>query len=213
MDIHTIDRDGAVREGLAATAHDTRADLLRKAAIATGGLVGGAALLALRPEVAGAQTRGDIAILNFALTLEELEAAFYADAKQRAGLTGPAAEFADVAGVHEAAHVQALRGVLGDAAIAKPAFDFSSTNTSPAAFLETAIALEDVGVRAYKGQADRIRALPVLRAALAIHSVEARHAAWARYLAGQPPVTSAVEPPLRRASVLRIVAETGFIRT
>jgi hypothetical protein len=212
--IEDVDRDGAIRETADAVARDSRADLLRKAAIASGGLVGGAALLALDPSIAGAQTDSDVSILNFALTLEELEAAFYADALQRGGLTGGALQLAQVAGAHEAAHVATLRGVLGTKAIAKPTFDFGSATTSEAAFLRTAVTLEDTGVAAYKGQAPAIENGKVLRAALAIHSVEARHAGWARFLApGVDPVIAPTDPPLTRAQVLSAVQQTGFIKS
>jgi hypothetical protein len=211
--LEDVDRDGAIRETADAVAGDTRADLLRKAAIASGGLVGGAAVLALRPEIAGAQGAGDIAILNFALTLEELEAAFYADALAHAGLTGGPLELAQVAGTHEAAHVVTLRKVLGSAAIARPTFSFGSATTSSAAFLRTAVLLEDTGVAAYKGQAPAIKNGAVLRAALAIHSVEARHAGWARFLAPDAdPVIAPVDAPLTRAQVLSAVRRTGFIQ-
>ena len=204
-----VDRDGAIREGLDAVQGDTRAGVLAKAALAAGGMVGAASLLA--PGGARAQGRADIAILNFALVLEELEAAFYADALARAGLTGGARQLAQTAGAHERGHVAALRKVLGEQAVARPRFDFRGTTEDERRFLTTAVALEEVGVAAYKGQAPLIRNGDILRAALAIHSVEARHAAWARFLAGLNPVLAPIDPPLTRAGVLRAVEETGFI--
>ena len=79
-------------------------------------------------------------------------------------------------------------------------------------FVATAIVLEDTGVRAYKGQAPFIQETAVLEAALAIHSVEANHAAWIRYIAGEiPTYTGAFELPLTKSQVLAIVKKTGFI--
>ena len=57
----------------------------------------------------------------------------------------------------------------------------------PKAFLKTAVAFEDLAVEAYKGQAPRLQSEQVLAAALGIHTVEARHAAWMRYLNGITP--------------------------
>ena len=50
-----------------------------------------------------------------------------------------------------------------------------------------------------------------LASALAIHSVEARHAAWIRRLAGKPPVAGPFDEPLTRAAATRIVARTHFV--
>ena len=78
-------------------------------------------------------------------------------------------------------------------------------------FRATAIALEDTGVSAYAGQAPLIDNTAILKAALSIHSVEARHAAWIRNIAGQIPAPNAFDPALTKQQVLDIVASTGFI--
>ncbi len=137
-------------------------------------------------------------VLNFALTLEHLEAEFYVTGVGTAGLI-PAEmrESFDQIRKHEVAHVAFLSGVLGSAAIAKPRFDFtggSGSGNGPFAdvfrngqtFAAVAQAFEDTGVRAYKGQAANLMGhTDVLRAALKIHSVEARHAAQVRRMRGQ----------------------------
>ena len=137
-------------------------------------------------------------ILNFALTLEHLEAEFYVTGVGTSGLIpaemrGPF----DQIRKHEVAHVAFLRSVLGSAAIAKPTFDFtggSGAGNGPFAdvfrnaqtFAAVAQAFEDTGVRAYKGQAANLMGHnDVLRAALRIHSVEARHASQVRRMRGQ----------------------------
>lgn len=131
-------------------------------------------------------------ILNFALTLEYLEAEYYTMGVQAAGLI-PAAHVPifDLIRMHEVSHVALLQSVLGGAATAKPEFDFTAGGTfAPftdyAQFQILAQAFEDTGVRAYKGGAAGLAAAPdLLDAALQIHSVEARHASEVRALRGQ----------------------------
>jgi rubrerythrin len=186
----------------------TRGAFLRRAALAGAG----AGVIGLRPGRADAATpERDVEILNFALTLEELEAAFYADAIAKGALSGDVLRFAQEVGGHEQTHVETLRKTLGEAAIAKPTFDFKDATASKAAFLKTAVTLEDTGVAAYKGQAARITSTAVLKAALSIHSVEAKHAAWARRLSKGAPSPAAFEGTKTMAQVLAAVKQTGFI--
>ena len=212
LSLEQIDTDGALRETAVAAAGDTRAGFLAKAVLLGGGALGGSAILALAAEGAHAQSRSDVAILNFALTLEYLEAAFYTEATEMGALSGELELFSRVVGAHERAHVRALKQVLGRRAVKKPRFDFRGTTESASAFRKTAIVLEDTGVAAYKGQAARIDSNAVLEAALAIHSVEARHAAWIRDIAGQSPAPEAFDEPASRSEVLAAVAQTRFIR-
>jgi hypothetical protein len=214
--LEALDADGAVQE--AAHAVDpggaaTRADFFRTAAIGGGALVAGGILVGGLPGLAlGAPSkRQDTAILNYALTLEYLEAAFYTQALAGAGLTGETRRFALVAGAHEAAHVAALRKVLGRAAVARPSFDFKDTVQGQDAFQATAVAVEDLGVSAYAGQGPRLKQAAVIEAALAIHSVEARHAAWIRQIVGKNPAPAAFDPARSRTRVLEVVGGTGFI--
>lgn len=214
LTLETVDRDGALRESAEKVAGDTRARFIAKAAGATGALVGGGLLLA---GPAAAQSGGlsatDKDILNFALTLEELEAAFYAEAIAKGKLSGQVLAFAKVAGGHEKTHVSALRRTLGSDAIAKPTFDFKGTTGARSSFLTTAVKLEDTGVEAYKGQAPLVQSDAVLAVALSIHSIEAKHAAWVRRLSGLLPtrVLSGIENPATKAEVLAAVKATGFI--
>ncbi|GAB3979386.1 hypothetical protein GCM10028806_44610 [Spirosoma terrae] len=132
-------------------------------------------------------------VLNFALTLEYLEAEFYNKGLASGGLiTGMEGwnTFQQIA-KHENAHVALLKSALGGAAIAKPNFDFTAKGAYPdvfsnyKTFMTLAQAFEDTGVRAYKGQAANLISAPdVLTVALQIHSVEAMHAAKVRYLGG-----------------------------
>lgn len=154
---------------------------------------------------------GDIDILNYALLLEELQAAFYTEAERSKALTGASQQAVEVIGAVERAHVKALRGVLGKKAIKAPSFNFKGTTEDPNAFLRTAVGFEDLAVAAYKDQAPLIKSTEVLAAAIAIHSVEARHAAWIRYLAGSQPATDAFDKPLSRKEATALVNATGFI--
>jgi rubrerythrin len=202
-----IDQDGAIADAVAGLHGRTRADLLR------GALLGGGALLAAcaRPAAAAAGTQRDVSILNFALTLEELQAAFYTEVERNKVLQGELKRQAETVGGHERAHVRAFREVLGSKAIKRPHFDFGGATEGSDAFRRTAVAFEDLAVAAYKGQAPHIRSRAYLASALAIHSVEARHAAWIRRLAGKPPVAGPFDEPVSGATATRIVARTHFV--
>src|SRR5215207_8726891 len=143
LPIQSVDVDGAIREAEDAVAGDTRAQFFRKAAIGGGALVGSSAFMGMLPELAAAKPskKQDVKILNYALTLEYLEAAFYTEAA--AALTGDQKAIATLLASHENTHVQAIKGVLGKKAVAKPSFDFQGTNTDPAKFIPTALLLEN----------------------------------------------------------------------
>ena len=202
-----IDADGAICEAAARAGGASRAELLRTAAL------GGAGLLAALtwPPPGAAAGRTDTDILNFALTLEELQAAFYTETERIGALGRRAEEATRVVGSVERAHVKALRKVLGRSAVRRPKFDFRGTTEDEREFLRTAVAFEDLAVAAYKAQAPRIRSREVLAAAVGIHTVEARHAAWMRRLYGIKPVTNAFDEPSSRSAVLRTVASTRFV--
>ncbi len=203
-----FDIDGAVREAADRVNHGSRRSFLKGA-----GVLGGvAALSGVLPGVASAaSSSGDTAILNYALTLEYLETAFYASALAHAGLTGEHKTFATTVHKHEVAHVETIKAVLGSKAVKRPSFDFGAAVRSTGAFTKTAILLEDTGVQAYQGQAANITSQVVFEAALSIHPVEARHAAWIRNIAGEPPAPASFNPALSEAAVLSAVQSTGFI--
>ena len=127
--------------------------------------------------------------LNFALTLEYLESAFY---NKYIGLNvtqGANKATFDQIAKHEMDHVTLLKSVLGASAVSSPTFDFTAGGmfdpTVYSTFLILAQAFEDTGVRAYKGQAPVLLGTTTLTVALQIHSVEARHAAMVRKIRGQ----------------------------
>jgi Ferritin-like domain len=206
LTLEQFDTDGALRETLAAAEGQTRAELLRGATLgAIAAVLAGAA-----PAQAGGR-RSDVSILNFALGLEYLQEAFYNEVDGMHVLQGELARQARVVGGHERAHVKAFRATLGSSAMARPRFDFGGATEQAAAFRKTAVAFEDLAVAAYKGQAPRLTSQAFLVAALSIHSVEARHAAWIRRLAGFTPAASAFDEPRSRASATRLVADTHFV--
>ena len=224
LDLNVVDVDGAVCEADTAVATDTRAAFFRKAAV-TGGAVGSAAFFSgMLPSLAQAapSKRQDIAILKYALTLEYLEAEFYERAVSGGGLSGQALEIAKLLADHEKTHVTALRQTirsLGSRVPGKPTFDFKDTNKGDN-FIPTAFTLENVGVRAYLGQAPRIKSRAILAAAASIATIEARHAAAIAVLVNQSPFnagTKSITPSgaFDRASsmktILGQVKQTGFI--
>jgi hypothetical protein len=205
-----FDADGALQETAEAAHRHSRRGFLRTSGLALGGAAVAGGLV---PGAASAATpKGDVAILNFALTLEYLESAFYASALKHAGLTGELKRFATTVHEHERAHVQALRKALGSAAVKRPTFGFGSAVQSQSAFTAASITLEDTGVQAYQGQTPFIRSSAVFTAAISIHPVEARHAAWIRNLAHQNPAPAAFNPALTKSQVLAAVTATGFIK-
>src|SRR5262249_23762058 len=159
---------------------------------------------------------GDVDILNFALTLEYLEAAFYQQASASGALNGELATFASIVGGHEAQHVAALQKALGSAAVAKPEFDFQGTTEDKKKFAGTAQLPEATGVSAYLGQAGNIRTPAILAAAGSILPIEARHSAWIRDINGRGdapvPAPVAFAKPLTKDQVLAAVKKTGFIK-
>ena len=206
-----FDIDGAIREAADRINHGNRKSFLRNAGI----LGGGVALMGMLPGVALAQggglPKGDVDILNYALTLEYLESAFYAEANAKGALSGEYARFAKTVGEHEDAHVAALKKTLGAKAVKKPKFDFQGTTADQATFAKTAMVLEDTGVKAYQGQATNIKTPAVLKAAISIHPVEARHAAWIASIMSTSPAPAAFNPAADMATVLAAVKATGFI--
>lgn len=178
----------------------------RRAAVEKSGKMAGALAVASMPVAFGLLARRAFAqgtalpaeiidVLNFALTLEYLEAEFYQTGLDTGGLIpGQARPIFETISQHETAHVALLEGAItsgGGTPTAKPTFDFTAGGTFDPfgvyeQFAALAQAFEDTGVRAYKGQAGAL--MPndaILTTALRIHSVEARHASAVRRLRGE----------------------------
>jgi Ferritin-like domain len=203
----SVDRDGALAE----TKTLAERSLSRRGLFGLGLAGVGAALFVGRAGAAGGLAASDVSILNYALVLEYLQASFYSEAERSGALTGKTAEAARVVGAVERAHVKAFLKLLGSRAVKRPLFDFQGTTEQQQPFLKTAVAFEDLAVAAYKGQAPKLKSKPVLAAAVGIHSVEARHAAWMRELFGITPAVHAFDEPASRQRINAIVASTNFI--
>jgi rubrerythrin len=184
----------------------TRGAFIMRGAVAASAVYG---LSSVTPFVSRALAQtgsSDVDILNFALTLEYLEAAFYEEAQSKVKLSGEAKKLAKRFGDEETAHVQALTTAVkgaGGKPVKAPTVAFPLTDEK--SFLKLAQTFEDTGVSAYNGAAPMISSAKVLSAAGSIVQVEARHAAAIRLLNGQPPAETGFDQTLSKAQVLQAV--------
>ncbi|MBV9819848.1 MAG: ferritin-like domain-containing protein [Solirubrobacterales bacterium] len=175
----------------------TRGSLLRRvatgvAAVSAGGAAAaGFASASGRPRLTGR----DRQVLEFALTLERLQTEFYAQALAAGKLTGETRQFAQIVGREERAHLSYVERALGTGPQKPATYDFARYLTGNDAFIGGAMTLEQIGLAAYNGQAGNVSP-PILAGAARMISVEARHVAWARGLAGQEPAPDATDTPL-----------------
>ncbi len=184
----------------------TREAFMMRGAIAAGSVYGLATVGPFVGQAFAQEGGGDVDILNFALTLEFLEAAFYTQAlKQVSGLSGDAKEIATTLRDNEVEHVDALTGAimqLGGQPVKAPGVDFGMAFASQDSFLETAQTFEDLGVGAYNGAGPMIESKEVLASAGAIVQVEGRHAGVIRLLGGEQISPSAFDKGLEMQEVL-----------
>jgi rubrerythrin len=183
----------------------SRGAFIARGALATGALYGTTAVGSFVTQ-AFAQGGGDVDILNFALTLEYLEAAFYSEALSKARLSSQVKKLAREIGDHEKQHVSALTAAVkkaGGTPVKAPQVAFPLSDE--ASFLKLAETFEDTGVAAYDGAAPMIRSKEVLAAAGSIVQVEARHAAAIRFMKGDSPTRGAFDPTLKKGQVLKAV--------
>lgn len=182
----------------------TRASFILRGALAAGAVYGTAAVGPFVSQALAQTGGGDAEILNFALTLEYLESAFYEVKGKQVGLSGQAKTYAHDFGMEEEQHVAALTGAvkeLGGTPVKKPTFVFPVTNE--ASFLALASVLENTGVGAYNGAAPSLKSKQLLGVAGSIVQVEARHAAAINLLLGKSPTPNGgFDLPLTKAQVL-----------
>jgi len=206
--------------------------LTRRSLLGRGAAVGaaaGAAALAFSPALRGAAFaqdstpegedsgsgdnggfEDDVAVLNYALTLEHLESAFYRDNAQAYdlgvdGFGNSINDYMAQIAQHEADHVTTLTQVIADLGgepVAEATYDFGVTDA--ATFLATAAALENTGVSAYDGAGQFLADPGLLTAAGTIVAVEARHASYLNLITGEVPFPAAFETPLTAEEVLEI---------
>ena len=185
----------------------TRSAFIMRGAVAAGSVYGLAAVGPYVGEAIAQGGGGDVEVLNFALTLEFLEAEFYSRAPGQAkGLSGDVRRLARTFGEHEQTHVETLQQTiqkLGGQPTKAPKVSFPFRNE--ASFLKLAQTLEDTGVSAYNGAAPRIQSKEVLGAAGQIVQVEARHAAAIRLERGDNPAPEAFDMSLEMTEVLEAV--------
>jgi rubrerythrin len=180
----------------------TRSAFILRGALAAGAAYGVGAVGPFVADAFGATAVKDVKVLEFALSLEQLEAAFYKAALANAGLSGNVKKLATLFGAHEAEHVQVLNGLLTQLGAKPPApVQAKFGLTDQASFLKLAVALEDTGVGAYNGAAPAIQTPDLVAALGSVVQVEARHSAALRTLAGQDPAPQAFEKPLAAADV------------
>jgi hypothetical protein len=199
-------------EVFGASRRHSRGALVKKAA-AGGTLAVGGVLVVVQPSLAGAKPsrKRDRQIFEFLLKLEELQAAFYAQARSQGALDGELRQFADVVGAHEREHVAFLKRALGHRRPTRVrARDFGDTTTDANRFIAAATALEDTVVAAFNGQGPNLTRSG-LATATNIVSVEARHAAWIRAIAKEIPAPVANDPAKSERQALGTLTATGFL--
>ena len=192
----------------------TRAVFLARATLSAGAIIGAGSH---SPFVSGAIAQsggGDVDILNFALTLEYLEAAFYKEAVAKTkGLSADVKKLAQELGANEAEHVDALTAAIegaGGKPVKQPGVDFGGAFADEKTFLKFANIFEDTGVSAYNGAAPMIESKEVLGAAGSIVQVEARHAALIRLERGKPPAPQPFDKTSTMDEVVKAV--TPFLK-
>ncbi len=149
-----------------------------------------------------ALTDRDRQVIDFLAGLERLESSFYAAALGAGKLTGEPRQFAETVGREERAHLRDLTGLLGGHAPAAAHYRFSHALGSNRTFVTAAAALEDTVVAAYNGQAENLTRHTLGRVAR-IMSVESRHAAWARGLAGKLPAPVAADRAIDAGAAMK----------
>lgn len=193
-----------------------RSSFLLKGALATGALYGAAAIGPMvRAAFAqgggnggggGGGNSGDVEILNFALTLELLEADFYRQAVDMVDLGGDLSSLAEEIGANEEEHVAALTSTiedLGGTPAEEPKLTFPLNDQK--SFLKLAVTFEDTGVQAYNGAGPALQSKDLLAVAGQIVQIESRHAAAVRLEDGQQPVLDAFDTTLDMDAVLEAV--------
>jgi len=202
-----VDPTGTLRGGLEEALGTTRCRFLL-------GLLGAAAAAVAGPldtARAGTLSEGDVSILQFDLQFEYLQATMYSEAVRLGHLSHDVHAVARVIGAHEWAHARALHGLLGSRAVKRAHFDYHGVTEHQDAFVKTAVAFEDLTAALLKYQALRLDSKSVLAAAASLHSVEARHAAWMRRLAGRVPTVTAFDEPTSQDAAKGLILNTGFV--
>lgn len=180
----------------------TRSAFILKGALAAGAVYGASTVAPFVGQALAAGGGGDVAILQFALTLEHLETAFYKKAL-KLNLSGTAKTLATQFESDESKHVAALEQAIkgaGSKPQKAPTFKFPIKDEK--SFLKVAAALEDTGVGAYNGAGPMIKNKKILAAAGSIVQIEGRHAGLIRLVGGMMPTMGAFDKGIPAAQVM-----------
>ena len=190
----------------------TRSSFILRGAVAAGSVYGAGMVSPFVRQALAQGGGGDVEVLNFALTLEYLEAAFYQEGAKVKGLSEDTVKLVEEFGDHEQQHVDAITNTINDLGgkpVKAPMVDFGKLNNEKA-FLKLAVTFEDLGVSAYNGAAPEIKSKEVLAAAGSIVQVEARHAAAIRMATKKNPAPKAFDESATMSQVLK--AAKPFIK-
>ena len=189
-----------------------RRDLIRGQAAVVPGPVAVDALTNKFAWTQAADFNNDVEVLNYALTLEYLEAEFYRQGNSAGLVSGKEKTYLDQVQVDEESHVATIRSTItkiGGSPVAAPGVDFGDSFANRESFLTTAHIFENTGVSAYLGAAGYIKDKAILQAAAGIFGVEARHAAIIGSLLGLKAeggvYMGAVETPKTSAEIIEAV--------
>lgn len=207
--LEDVDVGGVLHETAAAAFTGSRASFLRRSVGAAVGI--GALFSATDAGAVTAQTKNDVAILQFDLVLEYLQAGLYTEAERLGELTPTTLAWARVVGAHERAHVRAIKGLLGRKTVPSPNFNYRNVTSDEQPFIKTAVAFEDLTAALLKWQAPRLDSRSILAAVVTLHSVETRHAAWIRHIVGLRPATTAFDKPASQQKMAQLIASTHFV--
>ena len=186
----------------------TRSAFILRSALTAGAVYGGSVVGPFVGRAFAQEAGGDVEILNFALTLEQLEAKFYEEGEKTPGLSAGVKDLASRISENEAEHVDTLTQTIqkvGGKPGQAPTLDFGNAFRNEKSFLKLAQTLEDTGVSAYNGAGPQIESKEILAAAGSIVQVEARHAAAIRLRNNANPAPKAFDDTLSKDAVLDAV--------
>jgi truncated hemoglobin YjbI len=203
-----------MREMASAHRHGwTRGRFLRAAFAGSAMAAGGVALAAGGADdasLAAPSEDTDADILNLFLLLEDVQEAFYRQARASGRLKGDLLIFAATVGPQEAEHAEFLAKRLGSRARRRPDSAFHDLFDTPERFRDAAIELEEAAIATYVGQGANLTR-EALAAAATLVSVEARQAAWIRDLARTSPAPRVADPARSPDAVLADLRRRGFL--
>jgi len=186
----------------------SRSTFLVKGVLAAGAVYGTAMVGPYLKRAFAQAGTTDADILNFALTLEYLESAFYMQAISDLSPTGELGDLVALISQDEDMHVAGLTSAINDLGakpVAAPGVDFGQAFANQGSFLKLAQTFEDTGVSAYNGAGPSLKSKDLLGTAGSIVQVEARHAAAIRLMNGELPAPDAFDKTLDMTQVLTAV--------